>query len=102
MNMTINFNNVRKQAVYSYDRLTKILNAGILKESIMVEKNGGYEDCDLCVNSDDIQDVMDNLRALIMTIAMTYEEGNEDFKDMTDEIDKSGEIAHFNYNEDEK
>ncbi len=48
------------------------------------------------VDSEDIQKHMDELRSLIMTIAMVYEPNDEKFKDMTEEIDSNGGVARFN------
>jgi hypothetical protein len=82
--MTVNFNNLRKQTAYSYHRLAQKLNYAIKSNDLppsIVE---------------DIQEDMDDLRRLIMSICCVYEKDNEDFKDVSEEVEKSGEIALFN------
>ena len=81
MKMTVNFNNLRKQAVFSYDRLVKKLNQKI-------------EDGNITIPVEDIQEELDDLRMQLMSIAMVYEEGNEDFKDLSDEL--PDDISYFN------
>lgn len=89
--MNVDFNNLRKQTAYSYDRLTKKLNSGIANTEEYIPDNDL-----LRVSVEDIQEDMDDLRRLIMSICCVYEKDNEDFKDVSDEIEKSGEIALFN------
>lgn len=76
--MSVNFNNLRKQAVYSYDRLVDKLNESISEDDWgrkMVQ-----------IDPEDIQEDLDDLRRLILSIAMVYEDGNPDFKDVSEEI----------------
>lgn len=101
MNMKVDFNNMRCQAAYALDDLTKKLNAGILKnpESVLEEGKNGKEIWkrgNVLVDSDDIQKHMDELRSLVMGIAMVYEPDDEDFKDMSDHIKENGGVCHFN------
>jgi len=88
--MKVNFNNLRKKACYSYDRLATKLNDAL--------NSPPYEEGEMVVYTEDIQEEMDNLRELIMGIAMVYKEGDEDFKDVSDEVEP---IAWFNKEEDE-
>ncbi len=74
--MKINFNNCRKQACYAYDRLVDVLNYSRDED----DKNI------IVIDADDLYDVMNDLRMFIGSCAMTYEEGNEDFKDVFEEI----------------
>lgn len=83
--MKVNFNNLRKKACYAYDSLARKLNESIDKDS------DSYED--IQISSEDIQEEMDELRYLIMSIAMVYEEGNEDFKDILEDVE---DITWFN------
>lgn len=90
--MKINFNNVRAQACFAYDRLCKTLNASKEYEGYML------------VDPNSIQKDMDDLRQMIGSIAMTYEEGNSEFKDVYQEkysSPKSMESFEFNQEEDE-
>lgn len=65
--MSIDFNNVRVQALLTHDKLVRKLNANL---------------CDGCVNipASLIQDDMDELRVLLSAIANTYKPDDEDFK----------------------
>lgn len=90
--MKINFNNVRKQACFAYDRLCKTLNASKEYEGYML------------VDPSQIQQDMDSLRSMIGAIAMTSEEGNEDFQDIYQHEypePKTMESFQFNTEEDE-
>jgi len=84
MKMTVNFNNLRKQAVFSYDRLVKKLNWKI-------------EDGNITIPVEDIQEELDDLRMQLMSIAIVYEDGNDDFKDLSDEL--PDDISFFNEEE---
>lgn len=72
--MRVNFNNVRKQAMLAYERL-----CAKLEESI------DQEDNTIHIDPEDIYKEMNDLRMMIGIIAMTYEDGNEDFKDVYEE-----------------
>lgn len=73
--MKINFNNVRRQACFAHDKLVKKLNNATVTTTGRIE-----------ISVSDLQEVMDDLRMMIGSIAMTYEEGNDDFKDLTNEV----------------
>lgn len=75
--MRVNLNNVRKRMVYRYNGLAKMLNHNI-------------QDGFVNVKTDDIQEHMDALRMLIGAIAMSYDEDNDDFKDVFTEIYPEG------------
>ncbi len=87
--MTINYNNLRKQAIYSYESLVEKLNNSIIKEKQFAEPNDeghcnikGY----VLINANDIEKDINNLRRMIGAIAMTSVEGEDDFKDVYEEI----------------
>ena len=85
--MTIDFNNVRKQAVFSYDNLCQKLNHARRKSGgDWIDNYGTLNTGDIVIDPDDIQKEMDNLRMLIGTIAMTYETDDEKFADVYSEI----------------
>ena len=99
--MKVDFNNLRAQAAYALDNLTKELNAGILKHNEVVfeeDKNGKEvtKRGNVLVDSDDIQKHMEELRSLVMGIASVYEPDDDEFKDMSNHIKKNGGVAHFN------
>lgn len=78
--MRVNFNNARKQALYAYARVCAKLNAS---------QDGEGE---IHIEVEDLQKDMDDLRQCLFGIACVYEEGNDDFKDVSEEV---GEIECF-------
>lgn len=72
--MKVNFNNLRRQTLYTYERLVKKLNDGI-------DENGTVS-----VEAEEIKEDMDSLRSLLGSIACTYDEENEEFKDIYEEV----------------
>ncbi len=86
--MNINFNNVRKQAMLSYDRLCEKLNSHIRKEgqdTTWLDDFGYIKKGTIVIDSETLQKEMDNIRSLIGSIACTYDPDNEDFKDVYEE-----------------
>ena len=86
--MKINFNNVRKQAMFSYDRLCERLNSHIRKEgqeTLWLDDFGRIEKGTIVIDAESLQNEMENLRSLIGSIACTFEPENEDFKDVYEE-----------------
>lgn len=77
--MGIDFNNVRRQACIAYDKLVDKLNESQDYEGYkLVDPNEIYED-------------MNDLRMMIGSIAMTYEEGDDKFRDVYSELYPEGE-----------
>jgi hypothetical protein len=104
--MTVNVNNLRKQAAYSLDRVIKTLNRGILPEKEFAShelEDGTYKhwEGDVLVDKDDLQRDLDNLRSNIWVLLCCYEEGNPDYKAVYDEVEASGGLARFNDDEEE-
>jgi len=94
--MNVNFNNLRKQALNSYDSLAKKLNESKLKQRTFVpdeDKSGN-----ILLDANDIQKDMDNLRMLIGSIAMVYEPGDENFKDVFEEVYPNDEDSMVCFN----
>lgn len=87
--MTVNYNNLRKQALYSYSRLVDTLNNN-LEEA---QKESCEEEWFYMLRVDDIQKDMDDLRSLLCTIACVYEPDDEEFADLSDICDS---ISVFN------
>lgn len=92
--MKVNFNNLRKQALFSYDRLARKLNKN-LKESIVQGTDPGRF---YYLKADDIQQSMSDLRMYLCSIACVYEEGDSEFADLSDICDT---IAVFNEEKEE-
>jgi len=77
--MNINFNNVRRQACIAYDKLVDKLNT-----------NETNDNGTVIVDLKDIYEEMNDLRMMIGSIAMTYEEGDDKFKDVYEELYPEG------------
>lgn len=72
--MTVDFNNLRRQALYRYDGLVEKLNDS-------VDKDGK-----ISIYTEEIQEEMDDLRMLIGTIACCSYENDNEFKDVYSEV----------------
>lgn len=102
--MKVDFNNLRRQAIYACDALTQKLNDAIIRNDDSYAKPNGYEwDVNLkgyvLIEAEDIRKQMDSLRMMVGSIAMTFEEENEDFKDVYEEVfptREEGGMKHFN------
>lgn len=90
--MKVNFNNLRKQAVYRYNILCQKLNAATRKsnENDYLDGYGWVSKGCIVIEADDIQKEMDDLRMMIGSIAMVYEEGSEEFANVYEEIYPEG------------
>jgi len=75
--MNVNFNNVRKKACLAYDNLVEKLNKSIADYNAEYSINGK-----VMINSEDIQQELDDLKQCIGTIAMCYEDENPDMIDV--------------------
>lgn len=85
--MNVNFNNLRAQAVYAYNRLTIKLNEEI---------NNPDNDGEICINPQYIQRDMDDLRQCLVAISCVYEPDNNDFADISNEVEQNGGWETFN------
>lgn len=109
MNMKVNFNNLRKQSVYAYEKLVKELNASIVRDDQWAKPNcihhnqqvniKGY----VLVDAEAIQKHLHSLRTMIGAIAATSMEDEDEFKDVYQEIyPKEGETMPCFNEEEEK
>jgi hypothetical protein len=88
--MKVNFNNVRLQAIFAYNRLVKKLNA---------ETARSVAGDIVKVYPEDIRPHLDDLHNTLATIGCTYEDGNDEFKCiLTDDI----KLENFYPDEDEE
>ncbi len=105
--MKVDFNNLRAQAAFALDNLTAELNAGILKEqdgtpkfeiSNQTDENGKdiWIRGNLLVDSNRIQNYMEELRSLVMTINAVYEPNDPEFQDNSELIERNGGCRRFN------
>ena len=95
--MEVNFNNLRKKACYAYDRLANKLNNAIKEYEKEYSENGR-----LMIDCDDIQSEMDDLKQLIGTLAMCYNDDDPDLKDVFEEIYLGNKnMVDFNPDDDE-
>jgi hypothetical protein len=78
--MDVDFNNLRIQAMISYDKLCRRLNSAI-------DKDG-----DINIPAEEIQDYMDSLRQHICIIACVYNENEKYFDMVRDKVT----VADFN------
>ncbi len=108
--MNINFNNVRKQALYSFEDLVKKLNSAIVirkdQSAIIPGSYHGQRRMNIegyvLVDAQEIQECMDDLRNQIGAIAMTYQEGDEKFKDVFSEVYKGEDESMPVFNEEKE
>lgn len=105
--MKVNFNNLRKQSVYAYEKLVNELNSAIIKDDQWARPNDVRHGQDInikgyvLVDSEMIQKHLDSLRTMIGAIAATSMEDEEEFKDVYQEIyPKEGETMPC-FNEEE-
>ena len=104
--MKVNFNSIRKRAVLEMQELSKQLDNSIIKTTQWSKPNGIYHDQEVdikgyvLVDAEEIENRVNSLLSLISTIACTYEEDNEDFKDLTEEI--AEDIKWFNEEKDDE
>jgi hypothetical protein len=100
--MTVNINNLRKQAAYKLDKVIRILNDGIMPETAYKYHDvDGEERCfkgDILVSTDDLGECINSLRMLVFAMLCIYEENNPDFKDVSEKV----EITEFNPLEEEE
>jgi hypothetical protein len=82
--MQVDFNNLRKQTAFAYDRLVRTLNGNI------VDKDWSPS---VSVEVDDIREDLDDLRRLIVSLCCVYMPDQEDFRSVIDEVQP---IAVFN------
>lgn len=103
--MKVNFNNLRKQAINRYNQLCVKLDSAIRKEKDEKEFLDGYgwiQKGTIVIDADDIQSEMDDLRMLIGSIGMVYEDERKDFKDVYSEIYPEGSEKNMeSFNEEE-
>jgi len=86
--MNINFNNVRKQACIAYDKLVSDLTYSKSYEGYML------------VDPDRLEKNLNDLRMMLCSIAMTFEENNDEFKDVYEELYPQAEgnkMAEFEF-----
>ncbi|MFZ1704418.1 MAG: hypothetical protein WAT79_08720 [Saprospiraceae bacterium] len=92
--MNIDFNNVRKQAIYRHDELVKKLNDAIIKEDQWAKPNDASWDINIngyvLIDSENLNKVLNDLRMIVGTIAMTYEENSLEFSNVYEEVFPEG------------
>ena len=92
--MKVNLNNLRKQTAYALDSVIKILNSGIKKE----DNNDGIfiSETEIKVYASDLEKPIEELRNLVWSLLCCYEDGNDNFSCVWEDVEKSGGIAEFN------
>jgi len=88
--MSVNFNAVRKRAIWSYEDLIEKLNRAVIKNDDQYATPNGEQYTNLrgyvLIDSEDLRKILDNLRSEIGTIGMTYQKEEKEFKDVYSEI----------------
>lgn len=88
----INFNNLRKQALYTHDGLVDKLNRSIITDNQWAKPNDVHHGQEIAIkgyvliDADDIQSEMDDLRMLIGTLASCSLQDADAFKDIYSEV----------------
>lgn len=100
--MKINYNGIRRNACRAHDKLVKALNRAIIKNDQYALPNDikhgqevnikGY----IVIDPEEIENVMESLRSAIGTMAMTFDEDNEDFKNVFEDL-YPGEDDHMEF-----
>lgn len=80
MEMKVSMNGLRRNIVSSLARLTKKLNCAVDYE---------VDDGMICIAPEDLRDNMNELQSLVVGLCCVYEEGNSDFVNMSDYVDKN-------------
>lgn len=108
--MNVNFNNVRIQALNRHDDLINRLNAAIIRNHDQwAHPNDIHhkQDVDLygyvCIDAGDIEEILNDLRMLLGTIAMCHMADDPDVADVFPEVYPEGSegMAIFNPETDE-
>ena len=86
--MVVSMNGLRNQLLANYNSLVNVLNSNIKDESW---------DPHVVVDVDRIQRQLDSIRSCIVTLAFTYQEGEDGWDTMPDDT----EFAIFNPEEEE-
>lgn len=87
--MKVNFNNLRRQAVIAHNKLVMKLNEAKCPDKAVgdwIDDYGQLRENTIIIEADELEDVMNDLRQMIGGVAMTYKEGDEDFKDIYAEM----------------
>jgi len=95
--MEINCNQLRLDMVKQFNELVSILNAGLLPTNTIIEDSaGGNIQGDLLLNSNNIAELLNDLRTSVVFLACSYLPGNDEFKDLSKEL---GEVLNFEPND---
>ena len=81
--MKVSMNGLRNQLLWNYNCLAEKLNKNIKDKSF---------DPEIIISPDSIQKEMDGLRSCIVTLAFTYMDGEDGWKEM----DENTHFAEFN------
>lgn len=104
--MTVNFNNVRKQAIYAHDKLIEKLNYSIIKNKEQYAEPNGEDYSNLkgyvLIDAREIEKELQTLRQMIGAIAMTAVEGEDEFKDVYQEVFPNEDQSMKLFNQEEE
>lgn len=99
--MRIDFNNVRRQACISYDKLCRKLNDARCDEANgdWIDGYGRVDKGTIIIEPEQLDDVMNDLRMMIGSIASSYLEGDAEVANVYDELypeNSEKRMAEFN------
>jgi hypothetical protein len=101
--MEFDMNNLRMQLAFSFDELTKKLNRCILQEKEYgTSKSGKMIEGDILIDSDEIEIYMHQTRSHIWTLLCVFQDGDENFTTVFEQVQKNGGMEIFNEKEEEK
>lgn len=92
VNMSVNFNNLRKQAILQLEDITRDMNNAIIKDTQYAKPNDVYHEQSInikgyvLIDSTILENKMNSLISLVNSIGCVYEEGNEEFSDISSEL----------------
>ena len=79
--MEVNFNNLRKQAIYAYEKLVDKLNFSMQNYEIDYNEKNIIK-----INAKEIENDLNSLKTILGTIALCNIPGDDDIKDVFSEI----------------
>ena len=94
--MEINFNNLRLQIAYSLDNVIQTLNNGKMPETkYVLLDDDTWRSGNILLHYDNLVDDINDLKRQIIALICCYEKGNDEYIDLSDELEQNGGISDF-------
>lgn len=101
--MKVDFNSLRRQTASNLDAVIQKLNDGKLSFSIDALNNSQTTiRGNILVNAHELQSDLDALRSNVWALCCIYQEGENAFPEVSEQVEKDGGIAIFNPEPDEE